>query len=110
MIFFEVLDFPTSAKKAPASHWQLKLDSSPWYKIAWAFMLPAGRVGKTHMEEKCRLQLFQYPKRRPRKSTETTEVCTCIYVYADHNHSAVLYRFMICGPVATVLHTQVLFT
>ena len=76
MIFFEVLDFPTSAGKAPTSHWQLKLDSSPWYKIAWAFMLPAGRVGKTHMEEKCRLQLFQYPKRRPRQSTETTEVCT----------------------------------
>ena len=78
VIFFEVLDFPTSARRAPTSHWQLKLDSSPWYKIAWAFMLPAGRVGKTQMEEKCRLQLFQYPKRKFRQSPETTEVCSLL--------------------------------
>ena len=75
IIFFEVLDFPTSASKARTSHWQVRLDSSPWYKIAWAFILPSGKTGKAKMGEKCRLQLFQYPKRRFRRSPDTTEVC-----------------------------------
>lgn len=75
VIFFEVLDFPTSTSIATRSRWQsTSLDSSPWYKIAWAFILPSGRTGKTRMGEKCRLQLFQYPKRRFRRSPETTEV------------------------------------
>lgn len=72
VIFFEVLDFPASASIATKSHRQsTSLDSSPWYKIAWAFILPSGKTGKTRMGEKCRLQLFQYPKRRFRRSPET---------------------------------------
>lgn len=74
VIFFEVLDFPTSASRAATSQWQTRLDISPWYKIAWAFLLPSGKMGKTQMGEKCRLQLFRYPKRRLRRSPESTEV------------------------------------
>lgn len=76
VFFFEVLDFPTSSSiAAGTAHRQSALDNSPWYKIAWAFTRPAGKIGKTQMGEKCRLQLYQYPKRRFRRLPETTEVC-----------------------------------
>lgn len=74
IIFFEVLDFPTSASMAMISHRQSRLDSSPWYKIAWGFVRPAGKIGKSQMGEKCRLQLFQYPRRRFRRLPEANEV------------------------------------
>ena len=74
IIFFEVLDFPTSASMATISHRQSRLDSSPWYKIAWGFVRPAGKIGKSQMGEKCRLQLFQYPRRRFRRLPEANEV------------------------------------
>lgn len=74
IIFFEVLDFPTSSSMATMSHRQSQLDSSPWYKIAWGFVRPAGKIGKSQLGEKCRLQLFQYPRRRFRRLPETNEV------------------------------------
>lgn len=47
LLFFELLDFST-----PSSH------LSPWYQIAWAFLQP-----RNHMGQRCRLQLYQYPRR-----------------------------------------------
>lgn len=45
LIFFELLDFSSS---------QL----SPWHKIAWAFLSLQGHIG-----QRCRLQLYQFPKK-----------------------------------------------
>ena len=45
LIFFELLDFSSS-------------HLTPWHKIAWAFLSPQGHIG-----QRCRLQLFQFPKK-----------------------------------------------
>ena len=71
VIFFEILDFST-AKRTNQS--QVGTNPSPWYKVAWAFACPAGKLGKANMGEKCRLQLHRYPKRLWRRTTTDEEV------------------------------------
>ena len=112
IIFFEVLDFPISTSMATMSHRQSQLDSSPWYKIAWGFVRPAGKIGTSQIGEKCRLQLFQYPRRRFRRLPETNEV------FNNNNNNKVsinvwaplllhhLIRYTTCGLVAIVLRIQ----
>ena len=114
IIFFEVLDFPTSSSMSITGHRHTRLDSSPWFKIAWAFVRPAGKIGKAQMGEKCRLQLFQYPRRRFRRQTEANQVQRKLHDRMLHSIGFitvslyVLVRYTTCGHVDIVLLTRAL--
>lgn len=78
IIFFELLDFSTSATRAINAHSHggsvASKDQTPWFYIAWGFMRPAGKVCKAQIGQRCRVQLYKFPKKRFRSFTESREV------------------------------------
>ena len=74
LIFFELLDFSTIDNRVISGRGAVvNSDQTPWYRIAWGFLRPAGKICKTQMGQKCRIQLFKFPKRRFKSSTESKE-------------------------------------
>lgn len=86
IIFFELLDFSTTSSRGISRHRQRAVASSektPWHRIAWGFLKPAGKISKSKVGQRTRVQLYKFPKRRFRSSTEGREVrfaCTVFWV------------------------------
>ena len=75
IIFFELLDFsPTSNSKLLSRQRTITSEQTPWYHIAWGFLKPAGKISKSMMGQRSRVQLYKFPKRRFRSTTESKEV------------------------------------
>ena len=79
VIFFELLDFLT-VRDGRGYNSRLQSDRTPWHQIAWAFLRPAGRTCRSRMGQKIRLQLYKYPGKAFRGSTDSTEVSTMCMV------------------------------
>ncbi len=79
IIFFELLDFSTSSfRHTSRQRTVANSEQTPWYHIAWGFLRPAGKISKSMMGRRSRVQLYKFPKRRLRSSTESKEVRICI--------------------------------
>ncbi len=75
IIFFELLDFSTSSfRHTSRQRTVANSEQTPWYHIAWGFLRPAGKISKSMMGRRSRVQLYKFPKRRFRSSTESKEV------------------------------------
>jgi len=80
LIFFELLDFSTVhttrlRQRAVANSDQ----SNPWHSIAWGFLKPAGKLNKSVMGKRTRVQLYRFPQGRLR-SKGNCKVSTSCYL------------------------------
>ncbi len=98
VIFFELLDFVTVGGGRGYTT-KAQSDHMPWYQIAWAFLRPSGKTCKSRMGQRIRLQLYKYPKKTFRQSTESSEVSQALTISACHAHSPIPF---ICYNLALI--------
>ena len=109
VLFFELLDFTSSVAVGASDHIRERSGSTPWLKIAWAFLRPSQHL----IGQKCRLQLYKYEKklRCPTDGVEV-HVHTWVSFCSPFIHSSVegamkLKLAPFCSPYENLLQLYV---
>ena len=109
VLFFELLDFTSSVAVGASDHIRERSGSTPWLKIAWAFLRPSQHL----IGQKCRLQLYKYEKklRCPTDGVEV-HVHTWVSFCSPFIHSSVegamkLKLAPFCSPYDNLLQLYV---